>query len=238
MILVKRRQRGIPYIQKWFARHPSPRDIFSIVIYYQYLGNRSPSLFLRRPFAAAQIDIGREPEAIRTDMQKNVRYKIRRADKDGLQWEVGVSPQDFASFHETFAHKKGIEGVDVARIMSFGSAIVLSRVVLDGKVLSQHAHLVDEREGRARMLYSSSARFDGADASLVGRANCWCHWKEMVYFRDHGIQTYDLGGIALNTKDPTLVGINEFKLGFGGKVVPEDHWLSPLYFLASLAGAS
>ena len=51
-----------------------------------------------------------------------------------------------------------------------------------------------------------------------------------------GIRTYDLGGIATDTKDRNLSGINEFKLGFGGKVVREDHWLSPLYFLASLAG--
>ena len=238
MILVKRHQHGIAYLQKWFARDHSSGDIFNFVVYYQYLSKKGPTLFLRRPFAAAQIDLGREAEAIQADMQKNVRYKIRRADKDGLQWEVGVNPQDFVSFHEAFAHKKGIEAVDLSRIKSFGSAIILSRVTLDGKVLIQHAHLVDEGESRARMLYSSSARFDIADAALVGRANCWCHWKEMMYFRDLGLRIYDLGGIAMNTKDPALGGINEFKLGFGGQVVREDHWLSPLYFIASLTGTS
>lgn len=237
MILVKRRLRGISYSQKWFARDPSPADVFNIVIYYQYLGKKAPAFFLKRPFTAAQVDLGRELEAIQAEMQKNVRYKIRRAEKEGLTWEMGVNPQEFASFHEAFAHKKGIEGVDLPRIESFGSTLVLSHVELDGRVLAQHAHLVDESESRARMLYSSSARFDIADAALVGRANCWCHWKDMVHFRGLGMRIYDLGGLAMNTKDRTLAGINEFKLGFGGSAVREDHWISPLYFLASLAGA-
>ena len=236
MINVRRSLRGIPYSQKWFARKVSSRDLLELVVYYQYLGGKTPPLFFRRSFSAAQIDLDREPEVIQADMQKNVRYKIRRAEKDGLRWEVGVNPGDFVSFHDSFAQKKGIEGVDLARIKSFGSAILLSHAVHDGRVLVQHAHLVDEREYRARMLYSSSARFDAEDAALVGRANCWCHWKEMLYFRERGIRTYDLGGIAMNVHDRVLEGINEFKLGFGGKIVQEDHWLSPFYFLASLAG--
>ena len=236
MILVKRSMRGIPYVQKWFAHDPAPSDALGVAIYYQYLGGKRPAFFLRQRFAAVQIDLSREEEAVLSDMQKNVRYKIRRAEKDGLTWELGVEPKEFADFHKAFAHKKGIEGVDVPRLESFGAALVLSRVLLGSQVLAQHAHLVDTAESRARMLYSSSARFDSVDASLVGRANCWCHWKEMVHFRDLGIRTYDLGGIATNTADKTLAGINEFKLGFGGKVVREDHWLSPLYFVASLVG--
>ncbi len=236
MILVKRRLRGIPYVQKWFAHESAPADAFSVAIYYQYLGARRPAFLLRQSFSAVQIDLSREEDAVLADMQKNVRYKIRRAEKDDLRWEVEVAPKDFADFHEAFAHKKGIEGVDPGRLESFGASLVLSRVALGPQVLAQHAHLVDTGESRARMLYSSSARFDGVDASLVGRANCWSHWKEMLHFKELGIRTYDLGGIATDTKDRTLSGINEFKLGFGGKVVREDHWLSPLYFLASLAG--
>jgi hypothetical protein len=237
MILVKRSLRGIPYVQKWFARDSSPGDVFGVAIYYQFLGARRPAFFFRQAFSAAQIDLAREEEAVLADMQKNVRYKIRRAEKDGLAWEMGVDPKDFADFHEAFTHKKGIEGVDLSRLESFGTSLVLSRVVLGTQVLAQHAHIVDAGESRARMLFSSSARFDGVDASLVGRANCWCHWKEMAHFRGLGIRTYDLGGIATNTTDRTLAGINEFKLGFGGSVVREDHWLSPLYFAASFAGA-
>lgn len=232
MICVKRKKWGISYEQKWFARRPASVDVFGVVAYYQYLGRRPPLLFIRRPFETIQIDLGREPEAIQADMQKTVRYKIRRADGEGLAWEAGVDPRDFAAFHGVFARGKGIEGIDLARLESFGTALTLTRTSRDGQILAQHAHLVDERTSRARLVYSSSGRFEGADAALVGRANRWCHWKDMLRFRELGVRTYDLGGFAADTKDPTLEGINEFKLGFGGTAVREDHWLSPLYFLA------
>ncbi len=237
MILVKRSMRGIPYKQKWFARSPSSNDFLQVVAYYQYLGGRKPVLFVRRPFVTLQIDLRKDPESIQAEMQKTVRYKIRRAENEGLSWEADVDPRDFAAFHDAFAREKGIEGIDLKHLGSFGPALILSRATLNGKTLAQHAHLLDEKEGRARLVYSSSGRFEGTDPALVGRANRWCHWKDMMHFRRIGIRTYDMGGFAPRTSDRVLEGINDFKKGFGGTEVQEDHWLSPLYYLASLAGA-
>ncbi|MGA2378120.1 MAG: hypothetical protein ABSG85_02310 [Spirochaetia bacterium] len=236
MTEVRRRRRGIPYAQKWFARRASPLDFLSPVIYYQYLGRRPPLFFVKRSFTTLHIDLTRDPEAIQADMQKTVRYKVRRADGEGLSWHAGIDPRDFAAFHDAFARGKGIEGIDMQRIASFGPALILTRVTREGQILSQHAHIVDDQESRARLVYSSSGRFEGVDAALVGRANRWCHWKDMLRFKERGIRTYDLGGYAPGTRDPILEGINEFKIGFGGKEIAEDHWLSPLYALAMGAG--
>lgn len=236
MIEVKRRKRGIEYAQKWFARRTSSLDLLRPVIYYQYLGRGSPPFFAKRPFTTLHIDLSRDPEAIQADMQKTVRYKIRRAEGEGLSWNEGIDPRDFAAFHDAFARGKGIEGIDMSRIASFGAALLLTRVTRDGHILSQHAHIVDERERRARLVYSSSGRFENVDPALVGRANRWCHWKDMLRFKDLGIKTYDFGGYSPGTRDPTLEGINEFKIGFGGTQVSEDHWMSPLYALAMGAG--
>jgi hypothetical protein len=95
---------------------------------------------------------------------------------------------------------------------------------------------VDPAESRARFLYSSSGRFEGSNSALVGRANRWCHWKDMLHLREHGIRTYDLGGIAVGAEAAAVSGINDFKIRFGGTTVREDHWLSPLFALAMLAG--
>jgi hypothetical protein len=236
MIEVRRRRHGIPYAQKWFARRTSPRDFLGVVINYQYLGPSSPLFFVKRPFVTLHIDLARDPEAILADMQKTVRYKIRRADGEGLAWHEDVASKDFAAFHEAFARGKGIEGIDMSRIESFGAALALTSVTQGDQVLSQHAHLVDVVEGRARLVYSSSARFAGVDPALVGRANRWCHWKDMLRFKELGVRTYDLGGFAPDTKNPTLEGINDFKTGFGGTIVTENHWLSPFYALASFLG--
>ena len=236
MIDIRRRRRGIEYAQKWFARRASVLDFLGPVVYYQYLGRRPPLFFVKRSFTTFHIDLTRDPEAIQADMQKTVRYKIRRAEGESLLWQADIDPRDFTAFHEVFARGKGIEGIDMPRIASFGPALVLTRVTREGQILSQHAHLVDEQESRARLVYSSSGRFEGVDAALVGRANRWCHWKDMLHFKERGIRTYDLGGYAPRTKDPTLEGINDFKIGFGGREIAEEHWLSPLYGIASLLG--
>jgi lipid II:glycine glycyltransferase (peptidoglycan interpeptide bridge formation enzyme) len=59
----------------------------------------------------------------------------------------------------------------------------------------------------------------------------------MLHLRERGIRTYDFGGIAVGAEAAARRGINDFKVGFGGRVVREDHWLSPLYALASAIGA-
>ena len=236
MTEVRRSKRGIGYTQRWFARMAHHADVFGFVAYYQFLGDRPPLLFLRRPFTTVLIDLTRDPDAIQADMHRNVRYEIRRADSEGLVWHLGLDPADFVSFHDSFASEKGIAGVDRVRLESFGKSLLLSRVIGQGTTLAQHAYVVDMTEGRARFLYSSSGRFGSTDAALAGRANRWCHWKDMLHLRGLGIRTYDLGGIAPGSVQPSVSGINEFKLRFGGKVVREDHWLSPLYSLASLAG--
>ncbi|MGA2642298.1 MAG: hypothetical protein ABSG21_15495 [Spirochaetia bacterium] len=232
MTEVRRRKSGIPYAQKWFARRTAFTDAFRVVAYYQFLGHRPGGPFFRHAFSTILIDLQRDPDVILADMHKNVRGEIRRAEGEGLRWEVGVDPAEFAAFHNAFARERGIEGVDLPRLRSFGAAVLLTRAVAEGRTLAQHAYVVDLRESRARFLYSSSGRFDGSSSALVGRSNRWCHWKDMLYLREQGIRTYDLGGIAVGEGAAGVSGINDFKSRFGGTMVREDHWLSPLYALA------
>ena len=236
MIRVRRSRGGLGYSQKWFARTSSGGDVFGLVAYFQYLGPRPPRFFIRHAFTTILVDLARDPEAIQADMHKNVRNEIRRADGEGLAWETGVDPASFAQFHDAFARDKGIKGVGPAKLESFGDALLLTRTRKEGRTLNQHAYVVDREEGRARFLYSSSGRFEGTDAALVGRANRWCHLKDMLYLRESDITIYDLGGIAVGAEAAAVSGINDFKIRFGGTMVREDHWLSPLYALATLAG--
>jgi hypothetical protein len=237
MTEIRRRRHGVGYAQKWFARRASARDTFRLVAYLQFLGKRPNGPFVRRHFSTVLIDLDREPGTIMAEMHRNVRAEIRRADGEGIAWEQGVDLSEFEAFHDAFAREKGIEGVDLSRLRSFGAALLLTRAVLDGKTLAQHAYIVDQGESRARFLYSSSGRFEGASSALAGRANRWCHWKDMLHLRERGIRTYDLGGIASGTAvAEERAGIDEFKMRFGGAVVREDHWLSPLYALAGVLG--
>jgi hypothetical protein len=236
MTEIKRKKHGLAYEQKWFARQATSRDALALVAYFQFQGKLPPKPFIRQRFTTIVVDLNRNPEEIMADMQKNVRYKIRRAENDALCWETGFDERQFVTFHQAFAKEKGIGGIDLRRIRSFGSAIQLTRVICGGQVLAQHAYLVDREEQRSRQLFSATGRFENADSALIGRANRWCHWRDMLHFKELGITTFDLGGVAPQAGTGALDGINDFKMGFGGKLVQEDHWLSPLYALVGLLG--
>jgi len=66
---------------------------------------------------------------------------------------------------------------------------------------------------------------------VVGRANRFLHYEDIRYFKEHGYETYDLGGYAKDTQDPKLQGINVFKESFGGTIVEQYNYYSPLYKL-------
>ncbi len=238
MITVLRSKFGLPYAQKWFARESTFRDLFGIVAYRQFLGTTPGRFWIRRPFSTSIIDLKRSEEELFADIHKEDRAKINRSDREGLRWMGSPTPADsdmeeFVFRYRAFAQEKRITSVTRPQLDSFSSSLFLSKAALEDKILAWHLYLVDRGEGRARFLYGLSERFaQGSDANLIGRANRWCHWQDMRNFKAQGLGIFDFGGIAVDTDDPSLRGINQFKLRFGGVVKREDHWVSPLYALA------
>jgi len=73
------------------------------------------------------------------------------------------------------------------------------------------------------MLWCASRRFENhATARLAGILNVYLHWYEIEKYREEGFQTYDLGGIG-GLEDN--VGVNRFKLQFGGTIVRQHNYL-------------
>jgi len=59
---------------------------------------------------------------------------------------------------------------------------------------------------------------------LIGRANCFHTWHDILRFQRQGIETYDFGGWYGGTENAEKLRINRFKESFGGKVVPEFNY--------------
>jgi len=79
------------------------------------------------------------------------------------------------------------------------------------------------------LLYSATTVNSKVSKSEIGRANRFLHYEDIKYFKELGYRFYDLGGIAKDTQDDKLQGINKFKEGFGGELVRQYNYYSPLY---------
>ncbi len=180
-----------------------------------------------KPFHTMLIDLGEEEDALFNKIKKDTRNEIRRAgQKDGATAEtiVGPSPEQIravADFYDQFAVTKGLDPIDRAEVNGWADAknLVLTSAAVAGDVFVWHIYYVAPPS--ARLLYSASLfrNADSAYRNLVGRANRFLHWQDLLHFKAGGFTTYDFGGWYEGSTDLAKLQINKFKEEFGGHPV-------------------
>lgn len=234
MIQTIRKKAGMTFTRKWFARSWSYRDAFGFTSLRQYLGDAVPPSLLfscDRRFTLL-IDLSLDTESILKAMHKNMRYQLRRAEKDDFSWREIKDTKAFQEFYNNFAQEKGLPFLRDNVLAAEKTHLNIYEVVLHDDVVVAHAYLIDPEEKRARFLYGASVRLNEKfDQNLIGRANRLGHWKEIQHFKEMGLQVFDFGGYAKDTNDPEKKGIGNFKSAFGGVVVQENSYNTRLYEL-------
>ena len=190
------------------------------------------------------LDLTNSPQILLSKMHPNARYAIRRAEKDRFQyqyWSANDSNQlaEFYRFYDEFAATKGLPIADRQRLNAFANAGLLDLSCAadhHGMELVWHAHY--RGHNRVRLIHSASLRKPAVEPSiraLIGRANCYQTWKDLLRFQQEGISIYDLGGWYAGLEDREKLGINRFKANFGGQIVKEFSAEIPLTAIGSLA---
>jgi hypothetical protein len=222
--MIQLRGRGAVYGEVWYDEE-LPRDPgVDIVLYRQ---RESPIADARTtPFLSMVTDLSVTEDTITSQFGKDCRYKIRRAEtKDGLSMEFITEPEnrlaEFRAFFDAFAKQKSHWPCDYPWLLAACKAgqLVLTSASQNGEALVWHAYLIS---GKAAWLQYTGSCFRNKDndyRALVGRANRWLHWKEMLRFKETGIRRYDWGGLFEDESVPENVGINKFKKDFGGQQV-------------------
>ena len=195
-------------------------------------------------FCTIVIDLHKDTAVLMADMTANTRYEIRRAERDGLSHRLSVDcrPEvlkEFCRFYDEFAALTGLPRVSRSRlkVLAACGALYLSHVQDgSGDVLVWHAYWYAGR--RVRLLHSAALHKAVPDAgrrALIGRANRYHIWRDMLAFREAGFQVFDLGGWYAGTTDHKRLAINWFKKGFGGEVVENFNGLRPLSLKGRMA---
>jgi hypothetical protein len=179
------------------------------------------------------IDLRRDLEQIFKDLITNARIRVHKAQKLGDRVTVRRSRglpgqenliEEFALLYNSFiAGQTYLFPITKAGISSYFPNAELILMDLDGKPICGHLNLLDKESGMSRMLWCASRRFeDHATARLAGILNVYLHWYEIEKYREEGFHTYDLGGIGVLDYN---VGVNRFKLQFGGTIVRQHNYL-------------
>src|SRR5262249_26361418 len=216
--------RGAVYGEVWYDEEPQRDCGVDIVLYRQREAPVARAKVV--PFLSMVTDLSAANEEITGRFGKDCRYKIRRAEtRDGLRMEYLADPRsrldEFCVFYDAFAAEKSIWLSDRRWLAAACDArqLVLTSVSRGGEALAWHVYLV---RGNAAWLQYTASSFRNRDSdhrALVGRANRWLHWKEMLRFKEAGVARYDWGGLFEDETDPGNAGINRFKRDFGGREV-------------------
>jgi lipid II:glycine glycyltransferase (peptidoglycan interpeptide bridge formation enzyme) len=183
------------------------------------------------PFSTIVLDLSLSTQELLSKMNRATRYQIRRAsEKDRLVYEFSNSGHvDMATkFADHFDRCAGLKNLAKA---SRKRLFILARIgALDvsfvcdnrGEILAATSYIMTP--GRARVLYTGAAfraTTDHTRRTVIGRANRYLYWRDILRFKEAGVRIFDFGGYYTGSEDQEKLRVNSFKEGFGGQVLQE-----------------
>lgn len=223
----------------WFARQIPWYAFATHTQYHSYLGKKPTFLLHSEPMYTLTIPLTDITANFIQSLSKKTRYEINRAERESITLSYHEDRACFLDFYNDFARSKNLPLLDTTQLSYFLSENLCFSQAIDsttGEILVMHAYLHDNE--RTRLLYSCShfrCSEQQSSKSLIGMANRYLHYQDILYFKQQGQQIYDLGGIAYQTQHPALQQINHFKEEFSSNlemnylVLPVWlHWLKTL----------
>ena len=188
-----------------------------------------------QPTSTLVTDLTQDESELFRNFSSTTRYEINRAENKDTLNAIVLPPTSemvaaFLVFYDAFAQQKALPGAYRRELFAANAArqLVLTRASYADDALVWHAYIL--WRSSAVLLYSASQFRDRSSAqrALVGRANRWLHWKDILHLKRLGIRQYDWGGIFDDESSVDRAGVNGFKRDFGGARVEAYNCTVPL----------
>jgi len=237
MISFKKTFYKIKCKENWFEYKSSRMNLFSFNVYRHLISDpgKIPIWIWKENEATLLIRLTNSTEEIVSKIKTEYRKDIQKGNNLGIDCLVSDDLELFYFFYQKFALKKGIYIIPYSIISELKAHLVITQAILQNELLVAHAYLTDHKTGIARLFISASNRLESnIDSKTIGIANKLLTQFDINYFKQNNYTYFDFGGIAPDTVDKELQGINRFKKGFGGEKV-KTYNLYPLpYYLIHL----
>lgn len=212
------------------AEEPRVRDVFGLTAYYNCRSLEEHAGFVRFPKRVLEVNLAPGGEAILAACDESVRYKIRRAPREGVSSVLETDREAFAAFYDAFAGSKGIGALDRGHFNAYWRVATVTKAMHEGEALAMHAYMVDREASRATLMYSCSLYRNADDSkqrNFLGRASRFLYWDDMRRFAEEGIRWFDFGYFS----DTAWINqVNEFKKGFPCEEKPASTYIAlPLW---------
>jgi len=217
------------YQRHYFADRPHSSAALALVEFSCCrLLERAPLFRLRAEYTKL-IELRPAAGQLLDTFPKQCRYKIQRAEREGVACTDDVDFSDYFEFHRKFCQSKNRPAPARDFFLAHREHLLISKAMRGADTLCMHAHLIDSQASRGRLFTSSSLfrqQNDNAMRAMIGRANRLLHYWDMQQMAALALRTYDFGGYAPQSGDPAQVGLNEFKDSFGGILAQESTFVS------------
>lgn len=236
MIIIEKKKYLWRMKEIWFSKTFFSDNSSDILLFRQCQENRNVenNNIRKKEFTTLVIELDESVDKMWANFNSQCRRHINKGGKLGLKSQVNTKYDEFYSLLNTFIRAKGYtRPVKKKRFNEISKYGDLFTVEFEGETICGHFCLVDD-DSRARYLWGASKRLTEGYSRIVGAANRWLHWQAIQHYKQNGIKLYDLGGTNLDT-DSSEYGITEFKLGFGGEIVKEYHYVVINKFLLKIA---
>jgi lipid II:glycine glycyltransferase (peptidoglycan interpeptide bridge formation enzyme) len=220
----------------WFTGKLNFRDLFSFKVIY-HLKNDQKMLGIKEITHTIELDLEQDKEKILGNFSKAIRQQIRKAEEEGVVIETNNNIDEFVNFFNEFAAKKGTFQTSKERILEKKDHLIISFAKYQNNIIAAQSYLIDRETKIVRHYQTANKRFDNdLNKNFVGQANKYLLVYNLLKFKDEGFKIFDFGGYAANTTNESLLGINNYKLKFGGQVKECKDYYSLPYWLIKKAG--
>ena len=233
-------------LKYYYATKSSIWDIVLFVKHIQFSGKYKYGKLMKTiPYFTKQINLLQTAQELNKSFSKQTRYKINRANREDIKFNIYTLDSkekidNYLRYHNDFLKSKGLLfRLSKREIYALLDNYVVSYASYKGETLVMHCSFVDP-EQQTVYVHHSASHFRTLneenieiDRNLISYANNFLHYQDMLHFKSLGMNTYDLGGYGVDTDDKSILAINQFKDGFRGKLIQQNHYESYLFYFAS-----
>lgn len=172
---------------------------------------------LAQPYQTIYIDLTKDEDTLRSNLKKNWRNMLSRAEREGLSSDFDLSPLELLGsliLYLDDKNAKEYDGLGVKDIMALSQSFMETGNFFMGQVLKDEAVIAFA----IFFMHGTSATYQVGWTSDSGKkigAQNKLLFDAMLALKRDGITDLDLGGV----NDETAKGVKQFKEGMGGRLL-------------------